>query len=89
MEGGEPSRTAMMAATMRGLHRWEVATPWAFDDRAQLASRPLRLLGGVAYRDGGSRPPKAGRGPLTRAETGRRSKQRERCLTRHIVANAE
>src|SRR2546423_15588220 len=29
---------------------------------------PLRLLGGVAYRDGGSRPPKAERGPLGRAD---------------------
>jgi methyltransferase (TIGR00027 family) len=32
MEPGEPSRTAMMAATVRGLHRLEEATPWVFDD---------------------------------------------------------
>ena len=32
METGEPSRTAIMAATARGLHRLEAATPWVFDD---------------------------------------------------------
>ena len=32
MEAGEPSRTAMMAATARGLHRLEAETPWVFDD---------------------------------------------------------
>jgi methyltransferase (TIGR00027 family) len=36
MEGGEPSRTAMMAATARGLHRLEVAPPWIFDDALAL-----------------------------------------------------
>jgi methyltransferase (TIGR00027 family) len=35
----------MMAATLRGLHRWEVATPWVFDD-------PLALvLVGPTWRD--------------------------------------
>jgi methyltransferase (TIGR00027 family) len=32
MEPGEPSRTAMMTATIRGLHRLEAAPPWVFDD---------------------------------------------------------
>ena len=32
MERGEPSRTAMMAATARGLHRLEATSPWVFDD---------------------------------------------------------
>jgi methyltransferase (TIGR00027 family) len=45
MEHGEASRTAMMAATVRGLHRWEIAAPWVFDD-------PLALvLVGPAWRD--------------------------------------
>jgi methyltransferase (TIGR00027 family) len=45
MEGGEPSRTAIMAATVRGLHRLEVATPWVFDDFLAL------VLVGPAWRD--------------------------------------
>jgi methyltransferase (TIGR00027 family) len=45
MESGEPSRTAMMAATIRGLHRWEAATPWVFDDSLAL------VLVGPAWRD--------------------------------------
>lgn len=45
MEAGEPSRTAMMAAMMRGLHRWEATAPWVFDD-------PLALvLVGPAWRE--------------------------------------
>jgi methyltransferase (TIGR00027 family) len=32
MEPGAPSRTALMAATARGLHRLEAAPPWVFDD---------------------------------------------------------
>jgi methyltransferase (TIGR00027 family) len=45
MEEGKPSRTAMMAATARGLHRLETAPPWIFDD-------PLALtLVGPAWRD--------------------------------------
>jgi methyltransferase (TIGR00027 family) len=45
MDGGEPSRTAMMAATARGLHRLEVATPWVFDDFLAL------VLVGPAWHD--------------------------------------
>lgn len=45
MEGGEPSRTAMMAATARGLHRLEAATPWVFDDHLAF------VLVGPAWRD--------------------------------------
>jgi len=45
MEGGEPSRTAMMAATVRGLHRLEAPTPWVFDDFLAL------VLVGPAWRD--------------------------------------
>ena len=45
MRAGEASQTAMMAATVRGLHRWEIAAPWVFDD-------PLALvLVGPAWRD--------------------------------------
>jgi methyltransferase (TIGR00027 family) len=44
MEGG-PSRTAMMAATARGLHRLEVRPPWIFDDYLAL------VLVGPAWRD--------------------------------------
>ncbi|HEV7535671.1 MAG TPA: class I SAM-dependent methyltransferase, partial [Acidimicrobiia bacterium] len=36
MERGEASRTAMMAATVRGLHRRETAPPWLFDDHLAL-----------------------------------------------------
>jgi methyltransferase (TIGR00027 family) len=36
MEAGEPSRTAMMAAVGRGLHRLEAAAPWVFDDSLAL-----------------------------------------------------
>jgi len=45
MEAGAPSRTAMMAATARGLHRWEVAAPWVFDDCLAL------VLVGPAWRE--------------------------------------
>ena len=45
MEAGQPSRTAMMAATARGLHRLEVAPPWVFDDSLAL------VLLGPAWRD--------------------------------------
>jgi len=45
MEAGEPSRTAMMAATARGLHRLEEARPWLFDDFLGL------VLVGPAWRD--------------------------------------
>src|SRR5205823_14517342 len=45
MERGQPSRTAMMAATVRGLHRYEVAPPWIFDDHLGL------VLVGPAWRD--------------------------------------
>jgi methyltransferase (TIGR00027 family) len=43
--GGEPSRTAMMVATIRGLHRLEAAPPWVFDDFLAL------VLVGPAWRD--------------------------------------
>ena len=45
MERGEPSRTAMMAATARGLHRLEAAAPWVFDDSLAL------VLVGPAWAD--------------------------------------
>ena len=45
MEQGQPSRTAMMAATVRGRHRYEVAPPWIFDDHLGL------VLVGPAWRD--------------------------------------
>ncbi len=44
MEAGQPSRTAMMAATTRGLHRLEAA-PWVFDDPFAL------VMLGPAWRD--------------------------------------
>ena len=45
MRAGEASQTAIMAATVRGLHRWEFPAPWVFDD-------PLALvLVGPAWRD--------------------------------------
>jgi len=45
MQGGEPSRTAMMAAAIRGLHRLEAEPPWLFDDQFAL------VLVGPAWRD--------------------------------------
>jgi len=45
MEAGEPSRTAMMAATARGLHRLEAETPWVFDDFLAL------VMVGPAWKD--------------------------------------
>jgi methyltransferase (TIGR00027 family) len=44
MESDQPSRTAMMAATARGLHRLETR-PWVFDDPFAL------VLQGPAWRD--------------------------------------
>jgi methyltransferase (TIGR00027 family) len=81
MERGEPSRTAMMAATARGLHRLEAAAPWVFDDFLAL------VLVGPAWRDVRAELVAALTEPLLRT-CGTMTVARARCTEERLASTA-